>query len=231
MLDFDTLIVNNREYSQKDIALLFEVLVPLGVRNFVFLRTFDLSADSVAIETDVMRNFKKSLDDISSRGIKSKVCFEMLFDVGASQNPNLPRLRVSRKRNAVFVSLPIFPNTDDNVFSYELNRLLYRSDVFPVFTCFDKIIQTAPWEFCEKLLQTRKAGFSFDLNAILCSKDRRLLNHIINSNTYIIPSISHNIGNYAGIDKQAQKFMENYGKSNYYRLCSQFRKCAERINL
>lgn len=229
-IGFDTLIVNNRAYAEDDLLALFELFVPLGVKNFVFLFEFDLAATSFLRVEQKISPLKELLSRITPRGVHSAVRLSLVFDKGVSFNSALPKLYTSRTKKSLFVSLPIFPQTDDNAFATDLNRLIYRSGAFPIFTCFENIIRTAPSDFAHKLLAT-PSGFGFDLNYLLRIDNRELARTLIASNTLVLPVISHELANYVGIVNETSCFKEVFGKNDYYKICSQINRCSIKAGL
>ena len=226
-LGFDTLIVNNLFYSEDDLSELFELFVPLGIKNFVFLFEFDLANTSFFRVNNKISLLDELLSKITPRGVHSAVKLELIFDKGASSNSDLTRLYSSRSKKSIFIALPIFPKTDDNGFATDLNRLLYRNTAFPIFTSFQNIAETAPNEFITKLLST-DAGFGFDLNYLLRT-DRQWITKIITSKkVLILPMICHDFSAYVGIANEILHFKEIYGKDEYYKLCSQINHCSSK---
>ncbi len=226
-IGFDTLIVNNRSYAEDDLSELFELFVPLGIKNFVFLFEFDLANTSFLRVNKKISLLEERLSMITPRGIHSSVKLELIFDSGAPFNSDLSKLYASRSKHSLFVALPIFPRTDDNVFATDLNRLLYRSSSFPIFTSFQNITETAPAEFVSRLTAT-DAGFGFDLNYLLRTDRPELTKSLISNNALILPMISHQPANYVGIMNEISYFKEIYGKSEYYTLCSQINRCSSK---
>lgn len=229
-IGFDTLIVNNRAYAEDDLLALFELFVPLGVKNFVFLFEFDLAATSFLRVEQKISPLKELLSRITPRGVHSAVRLSLVFDKGVSFNSALPKLYTSRTKKSLFVSLPIFPQTDDNAFATDLNRLIYRSGSFPVFTSFQNITETASSDFSFKLLST-PSGFGFDLNYLLRTDHPDLTRTLIDSNVFILPFISHELSNYVGIVNEISYFKETTGKNEYYKICSQINRCSVKAGL
>lgn len=230
LLGFDALVINNHQYSDNDLRSLFELFAPVGIRKFIFLCEFDLSRDSFMITADKISRFEARLKELSPRGVHSVVRYELQFDTGATDNASLKKLFASRTKRSIFVSLPMFPNPDDNQFATDLNKLLYRMKGFPIFSSVQNLIETSPSEFSQKLLST-PAGFSFDINYLFRTDHKDLTEALISGNTHILPMISNRLPNYVGIEKQIEYFCESFGKKQYYQLCSQINRCVSRAGL
>lgn len=222
-IGFDTLIANNRRYSEDELSDLFSLFVPLDVKNFIFLCEFDLVSDSFHKANEKTSLLKDRLSRTAPRGVHANVKYELIFDRGAPDNPQLSRLFASRAKRSLFVSLPMFPQVDDNSFATDLNRLIYRSNSFPIFTSFHNLVETAPLAFTSKLMTT-DAGFAFDLNYLLRTDHPTLTERLFD--VRVLPMISHDIANYVGIVNEISYFQEIFGKKQYYRLCSQINRCC-----
>ena len=229
-IGFDTIAVNNRRYSADELSELFDLFVPLGVKNFVFLFEFDFARTSFLDANKKISMLEDRLSEVTPRGVHSIVKPELIFDNGAPYNSNLSKLYASRAKHSLFVSLPIFPNTDDNVFAADLNRLIYRSGSFPIFTSFENIVETAPADFTSKLSSTG-VGLGFDINYLLRADRNTLTKSLIDSNAMIFPMLSHELANYVGIVNEISYFQEICGKSQYYKLCTRINLCAAKAGL
>ena len=224
-IGFDTLIINNRFYSEDDLSELFELFVPLGIKNFDFLFEFDLANTNLLRVSNKISALEALLSTITPRGVHTTVKPELIFDSGVSSNSDISKLYASRSKRSLFVELPIFPQTDDNGFATDLNRLIYRSGSFPIFTSFQNITETAPTDFTSRLLST-PSGFGFDLNYLLRTDRQKLTRTLIANNALILPIVSHELANYVGIVNEISYFKETYGKNEYYKLCSQINRCS-----
>ena len=228
-LGFDTLVINNKFINNTDLVDLFEIFTPLGIKNFVFLYEIDLASDNITFHLDKSKEIKKYILNVSPRGTRIKVAQSISFAYGLMQNPYCGRLNVSRKTHATFISIPMFPDVTNNMFATELNQMLYRKNIFPIFNSFESIEKTSPNTFYSKLLQSANAGFVFDINHLFDSNNKNLVKLVCDYSTHILPSISYDIVNYIGIAKQAQYFIGLVGKKDYFRLCSLINKTSRLI--
>lgn len=220
-LGFDTLIVNCKFSDQSDLLQLFDIFYPLGIKNYIFTRNVDIVNDHITFVLDSNKDFKKYASGISPRGAKIKTACCVSYADGLSQNPYLKKLCFTRDPHCTFISLPIFPSFDDNVFATELNKLLYRSKIFPVFNAFERTVKTSSYEFYAKLLSTNHAIFALDINFIADPSNLTILNNvIIPERTHLIPCISNDISNYVATTNNFQNLLTGLTKSNYYKLCS-----------
>lgn len=223
-LGFDTLIINYSAHSE--LSEIFDIFYPLGIKNFIFTHNIDLVNDSLSFAIDSSKAFKKSASSISPRGTKIKTASCVSYADELSQNPYLKKLSVCKKSAATFISLPIFPSFSDNTFSSELNKLIYRSKIFPVFNSFDRIIKTSSPEFYTKLLSVNRSAFVLDINFLTDPRNLPIINNILTNHTDILPCISCDISNYVSVSKNFEDILKTLGKTNYYRLCSLINKSS-----
>jgi hypothetical protein len=219
-LGFDTMIIDNVHYSDSDLSALFDLLVPLDIKNFVFIHDFNFCVDNLSLTIDKFKSYSRHLSTISPRNTHIKVSANLPLIDNAVENPDLKRLRVSNKYNPIFVSIPIFQDFSDNRFATELNKLLYRKNLFPIFTSYEHQIKSSDSEFIYKLLQVKNCGFAIDINFLFDAKNLEFFKFLLEHNIHILPSISHSLGNYAGVLKSAEHLVSVIGKSEYYQLCS-----------
>ena len=224
---FDTLIVNSKFSEQNELLQLFDIFYPLGIKNFIFTRNVDLVNDHLTFVLDSIKDFKKYVSSISPRGVKIKMACCISYADGLSQNPYLRKLCFTRDPRCTFISLPIFPSFADNIFATELNKLLYRSKIFPIFNSFERTMKTSSYEFYSKLLSTNRAIFALDINFMIDPGNLTILNDIIiPKHTQIIPCISSDISNYVASYDNFQNLLNTLTKSNYYKFCSLINKSS-----
>ena len=72
-LGFDTIVVNNRQYDDDDLCLLFDLFCACGIKNFIFLSDFNFENDSFSIERDKIISFKNKVSSVTNHKINSKV--------------------------------------------------------------------------------------------------------------------------------------------------------------
>lgn len=230
-LGFDTLVVNARPYTDQAINMLIDIFSPLDVKYFIFIHDFDPVTDSLPLAIDSARKFEQHLSQSLPRGVHGKALLSVRFSNETVITPQIRRLCVSHKVSSLFVSLPLFIDPADNDFAVALNRLLYRSAINPIFNSFDTVIETAPEQFSHKLLEINSCSFAFDINYLLRLDNHKLSSLLAARNVSILPCISHDPSCYVGIAKDAQLFIDTFGKQLYYKLCSQINKCVFRAGL
>ena len=228
-LGFDTVIVRNRAHDADSLSALFELLYPCGIRNFIFLADIDLATDALSLMDTRVKNFYSHLKSVTPRGVHVKIFYNLILDRGAAFNKDIKRLYADKKHSALFVTLPIMLDSNYDAIANDVNQLLYRRKVFPIFTDFNMTLETSSYDFCLKLVNDVKAGFGIDVNYLFDPKNIKLAESLLRSGAKFIPTISHELSDYVGIMNEADFFMEKIGKNSYYRLCSLITGCSVRV--
>ena len=228
-LGFDTIVIHIDRYNL-ELERTFDFLYGLGVKNFIFVFDFDPLSDSVSIFNARFNRFKNISVKASSHRVKIKCAFNLHISQGAAFNDYIERLYVDKKSKAVFVSLPLFTETNYEPIALDINHLLYKRSAFPIFTSFEKTLETSSKSFCSKFVNNLKMGLEIDINYLFNPQKQELLFELIKNNSLVLPGISRDISNYAGIVDATEHIIELCGKKNYYKLCSQINKCSLKIS-
>lgn len=227
-LGFDTLVVHaDRFYSDMHQAL--DAFYVLGIKNFLLVFDYDPLCDSISIIKNKMDNFKILCAKSASHRIKLKCALNLHLSQGAAFNDSLTRLYCNKASKTLLVSLPLFTDSNYEPIALDVNHLLYKKSVFPIFTSFEKIVESSSIEFCSKFINNPKIAISIDLNYLFNPQKEILFNKILNSNSLVLPSISKDISIYAGILSLAEFDIKKYGKKSYYSICSQINRTSSKL--
>ena len=218
-LGFDTVVLHYRYSSDNN--KIFELFYKAGIKNFIFLFDYDPTIDSISIMRYKIKQFKESAVRSAPYRIKIKCIFNLILTSGAAFNDDISRLFVSRKNRILFLSLPMFTADNYDSIARDVNHLLYKKHVTLVFTSFEKIIETSSLDFCVKFINNPRIHLAVELNYLFSPEKQDFFNSVLKSGSGVLPDISGDIFNYAGILASADNILEKYGKKNYYKLCSQ----------
>lgn len=228
-LGFDTVIVNNQSYDDDSLALLFELLVPLDVINYIFAFDFDLTLNAVSLHNERLKKFKSRASSLSPRGVHIFAFSNVLLDKGFSLNKDINRLKAVKSPPAMISSLPLFADKNYDVIARDVNQIIYRKHNFLLISNFKQVLETSSYEFCQKLLSAKGVGFGIDINYLFDPAKLYLAKDILKFKSDFIPTISHHISNYVGIVNEAQHFLDIFGKKDYYDLFRRVRKCSTHL--
>ena len=227
-LGFDTIAIHiDRFHSSIDQALID--FYNVGIKNFIFIFDYDPLCDSIAILKDKMNSIKKIYSKTPSIHIKIKCALNLHISQGAGFNNSVSQLYCNSSSKALLVALPLFTNDNYEPIALDINHLLYKKSSFLFLTHFDKIVESSSIDFCSKFINNSRIGLTVDLNYLLNPQKDKLFNLFLTSNSLIIPTISQNMANYAGILPSADFALNKYGKKEYYKLCSQINKASLKI--
>ena len=230
-LGFDTILVNNFDYSDESLSKLFAIFYPCGVKNFVFLSEFELSSDSFSLQREKIKQFKSRLKRLAPRFVHCEIFYDLTIDQGSAFNPEIKRLYASKRNSSIICSLPIMLDSRYDSIAKDVNRLLYRLKAFPVFSNFDTVLSTSNLNFCFKLVKDVNAAYAIDVHHIFDADKFPMISTFLKYNARIIPKVSKDIDCYDSdiILSSAELLMSKIGKNSYYRFCSNCTRGAAKI--
>ena len=226
---FDALVVSYDRLRYSEFKDLIEHFFKLGIRKYIFIFDYEPNTDSIAILTEKFNTLKQHCSNFGFRGLKIKCALNMNICQGAAFNSSLSRVFANKINKTIFVSLPIFADTVYDSFALDVNYLLYKQHAFPIFTFFDSNIETSGRDFCQKFISNQRIGISLDINYLFSPQNIDIVKEILKSNCMILPSISGDISNYAGVWAYVEHFWKFSSKTDYFKLCSQINKCSDKL--
>ena len=227
-LGFDTIIIHTSGFD-KNIFSTFELFYPLGIKNYILLLDYDPLTDSIPLLKARLKEIKNFYTSNSMQRIKIKCALNMHICNGAAFNPSINQIYANNNSKILFTSLPLFTDANYQDIALDINHLLYKKSALPIFTSFNKSIESSNYEFCSKFVHNSKIGLSIDINYLFDPQKKAIFNDIVKSNSLVLPSVSSDTSNYAGIHASANYILEAYGKKSYYALCSQMNRCSAKI--
>ena len=79
---FDTIAIDNNENNTETICEIIYFFARLGIKNFLFIRQFDFTLDSVSLRKEKMRLIKKRISPYVPRGTNIKFANSLIFTDG-----------------------------------------------------------------------------------------------------------------------------------------------------
>ena len=228
-LGFDTLLISYDRLHFSAFKDLVEYFFELGIKDFIFIFDYIPTLDSISLFSRKFANLKSYCSDFRFRGMKIKCAFNLNICQGAAFNDSISRIFANKNNKTIFLSLPIFTDTVYDSFARDINHLLYKEHAFPIFTFFDANIETSGRDFCKKFILNSNIGISLDINYIFSPKNHDIVSEILKSNCFILPSVSAEISNYAGVAASIEYFLDSCGKNNYFKLCSLINRCSDKV--
>ena len=116
-----------------------------------------------------MNAFKAIHAKSAYRRLKVKCAFNTHLSEGVTFNDDINRVYCNKQIKAIFTALPLFTDQQYQPIALDINNLLYKKKAFPIFTSFEKIIESSSLNFCSKFINNSKIGISVDLNYLLKS--------------------------------------------------------------
>lgn len=232
LLDFDSLVVCN---GRRDIAALkktLEFFRNIGIRKFIVTLDVDpLSFSQYELMNDY-RRFKEAVFEYAKpRGaiIRVAPCIEL--KKGIAYEPFIKRLRLSRT-NKIFIRSPL--SHDSSWTAHELNYLLYKQKLKPIFVNFEYNLLSSDREYSEQLYRIEQAAYCLDINHMTKKYCESAIRKAIKNNIIIIPAISHQL--YAYNRPPQCDAIENFkmlksrlGSATYLKLCRHINESSKQI--
>ena len=216
LLDFTSLVISNDDYSLNSLRENVEFFHDIGIKKFIVTYSYNPSSDSNRTLYNGIRAIKENISTIRPRGAKIKLAVNVYLSSGASYNPMLKKLSFENS-DKIFVQLPLF--VDNAWLPQELNFLLYKQKLTPVFTSFEKNLISCDYEFASQLYKIQKSVFCLDLNYITSVNADGRVRQAMGRNTVILPSITDYVHSYYPIVSRFQILRERFGDKTYLRFC------------
>ncbi len=227
-LGFDTIAIYiDRFHSSIEQTLSY--FYNLGIQNFLLIFDYDPLTDSITILKSKMKEFKKLHPKPTKLRIKIKYALNLHIYQGSAFNSSVNQIYCNKSNKTLLVSLPLFTNDNYEPIALDINHLLYKKSSFLIFTNFERIIESSNVEFCSKFINNLRIGFCVDLNYLFNPQKDFLFKAILDSNSFIIPTVTQDLANYVGILPSTEYILEKHGNKDYYRFCSQINKASIKI--
>ena len=223
---FDTIAIHVNRYNSNFIETI-NFFYSLGIKNFLLIFDYDPLQDSLSIIKSRMNEFKK-LYKPSVRG-KLKCAVNLHISPGSGFNDTVDQIYCNKRSRALLSTLPLFPDKNYDQISHDINNLLYKKSTSLFFASFDKTVESSSLEFCSKFINNPRISLTVDINYLFNPQKQPFFNNILTHSCPVIPSISQDISYYVGIAEYINFAIENYGKKDYFRLCSQINKASDKI--
>ncbi len=230
MLNFDYLIISDQTFNIQSIRQTVDFFVALGIRRFIFLMDFDLTRYPVSWIVPKIRKLRVLLNSIRPRGIAFYVCADVLLSEEILYNHELYRLRVSPHSNLLFLKYPLFSNaTRDTQLDCDINYLLYKQHLNPIFTSFEQNIKTNDSKRIAHALHVKSYRFCIDLNFLTSVDGVQFLEALSPAYPVIYPYISNSLSDYAGIEKAFSYLSAHLATSSFIQLFRTIQQNGHRL--
>ncbi len=228
-LGFETLLIDNFSYDDNDLSALFDLFVPLGIRNFIFLSDFDFEINALTIETVKRKNFNRKLKSFISRNVHAEMFWKLNLSQGVAFNKNFHRIYALKKYRSFFAHYPLFADDKRHDIAKDLNYLIYKSKSFPILCDFDSVMDTSSTASYLNLFDVKNIAFGIDLNYLFRLDKVEFVKFLSSKNVFVFPMISHDIANYYTIMNDVEFAIKKIGKKNFKQLCFLSSKASAKI--
>ena len=151
LLDFDYLLVSMRPFSKDAVRSTVDLFYERGIRKFVFLMDFDFNLISAPRILDRIKQIKSELNSIRPYAASFILAPNLTMCEDMLLNPDIARLRVAHSR-FLFLQLPCF--IDESWIQADLNHLLFKQNIGPIFTSFEANLKTNPSTMIDRCISS-----------------------------------------------------------------------------
>ena len=223
LLDFDTLVICNQSYDIKLLKKTTQYFKELGIKNFIVTHNINLASYSLSYIDSTFKEAKAFLKSATPSNCKLCVTPNVPVLEGYMHNTILKRLtfKFSRtKTNRIFLEAPT--DIDDWWLMQDLNYLIYKQRLVPVFVSVERNLKSYKIQYFNKFLSTRTAVFCIDINTLISKSFTVILQKCVRKNIPIVPCISPKPHLYKDIIERFAKLREMLGDEQYLKLCKHF---------
>jgi hypothetical protein len=218
-LDFDTILIDNQCFEETDLVDTFSFFSKLGVKHFIF--TYEMDFDRVTISRSVQKakQLNRRIQSLLPRGCRAYTVVRPLLIQGLAFHPELWRLCLSGT-NFLFLSLPLF--VGDNWVPSDLNFLLYKQKINPVFTSFERNLFTNSKDLLGRISHISTAVYAMDAMFLTSADGFSVAQGMLQGQVRLLPCLSKHLSEYAGIQKSYERLLNGTSRDAYLTLCKGF---------
>ena len=225
-LDFNALIVSNHRLHAESLRDTMFFFHALGIQTMILTVRYHRERHTITDFSERMRKLKADIRKIRPRGMKLIVCPEVSLTEGIADDPALSRLTANRSEY-LFVNLPLF-HCDDWM-DTDLNRILFQKHCRPIFTGFESNMKTYSSEQLERLIHSHSFIGCFDVNYLTSLSAHEPLTRMIRDGIAVLPCISHELSDYAGVIAGFDALKDSLGNQRYVELCRTIQRCSHGV--
>ena len=213
LLDFGSMVVCNNDFTEHNLCLTIDKLASCGIRRIIFTYDYNCFTSNITKHIVKLRELSNLVKQCKKRGVNVKVFSSVAATQTAIYDYSLSRLGMKLKtRDYIFLDLPIF--ADKAKIDGNLNYLIYRQQLYPIFTSFEKNVITSR-DISEHILKTPGAVFLFDVNYISRPPVIDAVRHCIKNDIPMLLCLSKSIENYTDICEYVDHFRTLVGQKTY----------------
>jgi hypothetical protein len=214
LLSFNNMVICNNDFEASSLSHTLTYFSELGIRRFVIAYGVDPAVSSTTDITNRFKRIKLLAADCRPRGTLVRVIPSVHLSPCILKNPILHKFSFDDRR--LLIQAPLF--VDDKWLPADINYLLYKQKLTPVFVSFERNLVTSDYAFGSSLYKTQKASYTLDINYLTSADGRPRVEQAIFRNIPIIPAISNPLDSYDNLIKRFEILYKRIGKGAYVRL-------------
>ena len=228
LLDFNSLVVCNSFHRAEDLKETLDFFHSIGIRKFIVLQDIDPAFYSEWHISNQLNNFKAHIRSIKPRGTVVITAANIRLTPRVTQHPILKELTL-KDSEKLFIQPP--PFVGNEWLQPDLNYLLYKQKLKPIFTCFEQTYISCKPNVVNGLYKIQPASFCLDLDFIISPQRDSFISQSIRDNKIILPSISRAVWEYYPMVSRFQYYRDRIGKEAYLQFCKYINQSISSIFL
>lgn len=227
LLDFNYLIISNENFDDSSLKDTFAFFLPLGIRKFIFTVSYDPRLHPICWIMDRLRQLRMRLRTLRPRGTVCEVYPCVFLSEEIVYHNDIKRLCL-KESSYLFLKIP--PFSDPSNFDKNLNYLCFQRKCRPILVSFeDNLKIDLQHAFLERTVQSSLFHLSLDLNYVTALTSDHWIRFAIQSESRLLPGISHSLTNYPSVAKHMAELKEEIGPSNYTKFCRLLQESGHRL--
>lgn len=184
-VDWNCRLLQSALSPTETVTALQEMKDRFGFRRFCMMQDFYANTESASAFLIRQKRKLQEVKTLLPRGTQVRGAACVHFYQGLSEVADLDRLAITSER-----LLPLqMPLTEyDDWIDLELNHLLYKKKITPLFLSFELCMVLYPKEIIEKLLRIPMAAYQFNYKALQSPETCRAIFKLLSKSTVLLGS-------------------------------------------
>ncbi len=216
LLDFNSLVICNEDFNIASLSHALTYFRSCGIKNFIVSRGVDLRDNSPHYIKTSLAETKQAISNIKVRGAKIRFIPHIHIHEGTAYDYFTPHLKAWGS-DLIFLQIPLLPEA--RWLDPEMNFLLYKLKLRPVFVNYEWTLLPDKNTVTSKLFKSPNVDFCFDINYILSEDYEARIHQAMTYGSTLIPCISNKFESYENLFERFHQFRERVGDITYLKLC------------
>ncbi len=216
LLDFNSLVICNEDFNLASLNDTLTYFREYGITNFIISCGVNLRDQPPHYIRLTLERAKQTVSKLKVRSAKILFVPHIHFHQATAYDYFTPQLK-ARKSNLIFLQMPLLPEA--RWVNPELNYLLYKLKLRPVFVNYESAIYDDKYTLAANIFRSPNIDFCFDINYIIAEKYEFQIHQAMTYGSTIIPCISNELEYYGNVTERFLEFRKRVGDLAYLKIC------------